>query len=177
MRCTCRAKLLALQWWIPSSTVFIRMTGRIGPKGSSQAIRMSGRTWSIRIGHIKLPSLLHSCNKIKFPPSNVGFSIYNKNEQLLLLIVVLYKSKTFYRIGFNNPMVWLRHFGSILSSFGPGRNEFLVDLNNFPCDVSQVELWSWSKRFLGGLFLFLNNFLCDVSQVDLCQYLTQKKAY
>lgn len=57
---TCRAKLFALQWWMPSSTVLMRMTGRIGPKGSSQAILMSGRTWSISIGQIRFPSLLHS---------------------------------------------------------------------------------------------------------------------
>ncbi len=58
---TWSAKLFALQWWMPSSIVLIRITGNTGPKGSSQAIRMSGRTWSIRSGQIRLPSRFHSC--------------------------------------------------------------------------------------------------------------------
>lgn len=41
---TWRPKLLALQWWIPSSTEFILITGSTGPNGSSHAILISGRT-------------------------------------------------------------------------------------------------------------------------------------
>ena len=37
---TCRARLLALQWSMASSTVFTRMTGTTGPKGSSHAMRI-----------------------------------------------------------------------------------------------------------------------------------------
>lgn len=61
---TCRPKLLALQWWMPSSTELILITGKTGPKGSSHAILMSGRTWSSSNGHIRLPSLLYSWQKV-----------------------------------------------------------------------------------------------------------------
>ena len=37
---TCRARLLALQWSMASSTVFTRMMGTTGPKGSSHAMRI-----------------------------------------------------------------------------------------------------------------------------------------
>ena len=61
---TCRPKLLALQWWMPSSTELILITGNMGPKGSSQAILMSGRTWSSSNGQMRLPSLLYSWQKV-----------------------------------------------------------------------------------------------------------------
>ena len=37
---TCRARLLALQWSMASSTVFTRMMGTTGPNGSSHAMRI-----------------------------------------------------------------------------------------------------------------------------------------
>lgn len=57
-------KLLALQWWMPSSTELIRMTGKTGPNGSSQAILISGRTLSNNNGHIRFPSLLYSWQNV-----------------------------------------------------------------------------------------------------------------
>jgi hypothetical protein len=49
----------------------MRMTGKMGPNGSSQAILMSGLTKSIRIGQIKFPSLLHSYNMTQYPPKSI----------------------------------------------------------------------------------------------------------
>ena len=61
---TWRPKLLALLWWIASSIEFILITGKTGPKGSSQAILISGRTLSNNNGHIRLPSRLYSWQNV-----------------------------------------------------------------------------------------------------------------
>lgn len=73
---TWRAKLFALQWWIPSSTLFILIIGSTGPNGSSQAIRISGSTLSIRTGQMRLPSLFHSCISANL---HTRFTSHNQN--------------------------------------------------------------------------------------------------
>jgi len=64
MSYTWSPKLLALQWWIPSSTELILTTGKIGPNGSSHAILISGLTLSNNTGQMRLPSLLYCWQKV-----------------------------------------------------------------------------------------------------------------
>jgi hypothetical protein len=54
---TCSARLFALQCSTAASALSTRTIGTTGPKGSSQAILISGVTWSSSVGQMRLPSL------------------------------------------------------------------------------------------------------------------------